>query len=265
MLARMEEGPRTHRDTLAFALTIAGATLWTLVPCLVLMRDRAHGRELAQLATMITGATLGAWIAASVWRRVDLATAGVAGAIPIALMIGTFSYYRTGAISIELRHLGLMTAGAASAVAGAWLGRKATRARRPLAAAFVMQGTAVLGALPLLVLHAAGHDIPRTFVALLLLAIGASVGAILCGEVQPRAVAGRTFLIVFSMYAVMALDPHSHIGAGKLVGGGLIAGGFLAGIASIFTSLVAVRRERRAAAAATTRRPDLPPAKIVER
>ncbi|MBZ0238638.1 MAG: hypothetical protein K8M05_40380 [Deltaproteobacteria bacterium] len=249
-------GPHTHRDTLAFALTILGASFWALFPAAMLLRDNGVGPELGFPAVMVTGALLGSWAGASLWRHVAWPTPLVAAGLVAATFIVVRQEYRGQGIGPL--HFTCVASAVAGAALGARIGWRTRVPQRALAMAFIAlagPATVLLAIAVVAVLGYEGNEGVLGWSVLLSIIPAASIAARLGGPTPPE----RFALCLFGMLSLAvaaALHRQPEYGLAK----GILMGLFFAGIQTLVAT-IPVRRH-------FLRRPvrdELPPAQVVER
>ncbi len=234
----MSDAPRTHRDTLAFVLTMAGATCWAVFPVAGIMSEHGVGSGFMRLClSLVAGGFLGALAAATVVRSIALLTAGVAGALCAGLAIGAIRFVRVGALPLEVTDLAVTISVAIAAVGGAALGRRSRRAWPGLVVALITLSTVAICGAGLAILESLGHEhVGLTVLAMFVAPIPAIVlGMVAFREARPGAVAGSVFVVLASMNLIMAV-----VNGGEGSTFGMILGGmFFSALAAGGTAIVA--------------------------
>ncbi len=264
----MAGAPRTHRDTIAFALTILGAATWSVFPAIALLHERLPARALTPdliLATaLVVGAALGAASAATLWRQVVLATAGVAGALAAALALGVMGLIDHGGSTAPLAAL-LATVGvtALAAVGGAVIGRRTKRPWPGLVAAWIVLAASGMAWAGLGLAAVRGASLGAGLITTVLLGaslLGAVAAGLLDRRARTRSMAAWLLGLEVSTFATVALNEDSSAAGvvGVFIGGVLLS---LLFVGAAALGLAAVRRHQPPPTVEAT----VPTAEVVER
>lgn len=246
---------RTHRDTLAFVLTILGATLWSMWPASMVMAERRLGPEVGIPLLFGAGACVGAWTGVTVWRHVATWLPPLVAGVVASAVVMIQRQSVDGTTDLDLfRIAGVVCAVAGSAV-GVALGRRARVPRRALAAVWITLGGPALLLLGIAGAAALGADVDSGWLKLIVFfspVPAAAAATWLCGAVRPR----DFTLGLWGLLSVGVL-------MGRPEGDALVAFvlvpifcGFIALVASVPVRLVHDRRPARE---------DLPSAQVIER
>jgi len=251
----VQAGSRTHRDTLAFVLTILGATLWSAWPASMVIAERRLGPEVGIPLLFGAGACVGAWAGVTVWRHVatwlpPLVAGAVASAVVVIQRQST-----DGTMALDLYRLIGVAGAVAGGAAGVALGRRARSPRRTIAAVWITLGGPALLMLAIAGAAALGADVDRGWLVLIVLVApvpAAATAAWLCGAVRPRDFTLGLWGLL-SVGVLMGRPEEDAVVAFVIV---TIVCGFIALVASVPVRLVHDRRPVRE---------ELPPAQVVER
>jgi hypothetical protein len=257
----MTASARTHRDTLAFVLTIVGATAWAAFPLGTVLQQYTDDPAAGLLTVATAGAFLGAWSAATVWRRVALATAAVAGALCGVLVVGALDLNACRRISISARDALMIGGVAAAAAGGASLGRMFRTPRTSLVAAWITISSLALIGLGVAIARSLGYEPDDEGNGLLVLVgglPGAIIAMILCNGYARRSTAWHLVILSVAGFMIVAFagPDHEQQRDGALAGG--LIGVLLAAHAAIAHWLVHAVSDRWI-------RPTVPTAKVVDR
>ncbi|MBE7451994.1 MAG: hypothetical protein HS111_24840 [Kofleriaceae bacterium] len=263
----MDGVARTHRDTIAFVLAILGAATWSVFPTIALLHDRlpdrALGTDLILATALVVGAALGAASAATLWRQVALATAGVAGALTAALAVGVMGQIDRGASTAPLAALLTVLVTALAAVGGAVIGRRTRRPWPGLVAAWIVLAASGMAWAGLGLAAVRGASIGAGLITTALLVaslLGAVAAGLLDRRARPSSMAAWLLGLEVSTFAIVALNEDSS--AAGVVGvfiGGLLLSLLFVGAAAL--GLAAVRRHQPPPTVEAT----VPTAEVVER
>jgi len=246
----------THRDTLAFMLTILGASVWAMVPAVAALEGEGLGPNVGISVVFAVGGLLGAWSGTTVWRHVSWTVPAIAAGIIAAGIMELRHHAQTGSFGIETSAVAAVAAAAAGGAVGAMLGRSARSVRRTLVAAWITfsgPGLVGVGAGVSLVLGYVPTDSAVWLVYASFLP-GAILAAVFCRNVHPGAFFSVLFLLLLSFFLIAA----SKGGAGA---GGAFVGALLFSAVVAAISAIPIRIAYRPEAAAA----DLPTATLVDR
>lgn len=259
----MAGGAHTHRDTLAFVLSIIGAIAWSMLPVGGLLYGPGEDPAGGLLTIALVGALLGAWTAASVWREVHPSIAAMAGGLCMAALVGANDLVHRARISVDVFEVVTIALVALAAFGGAVVGRRAEIPRVALTASWITIGASAIGGAGLVVLEA-NHALPghpaMVLVAFLIPFAGALLAAWFC-HVRPGALAGRLFLLSTSAAGFLVLTTPDFDGedTGNLMASATAFGLILAAFGALAAWIGHTIRQRQQIA------PPLPSAHVVDR
>lgn len=213
----MSDTPRTHRDTLAFLLAMAGATTWALFPMVALLHHTNSSPVLAVL--LVFGPAIGAFSAAAVWRNVSPTTVGVAAALGAIVTVGTVeSFARGEARAFDLANVLAVSATVAAAVVAALLGRRWSRGWPGFVAALIILSSAGIAGLALawLAMFDASGPIVAAAVLLGCPLVSVILAALLCRDAEPPSIGGWVFFLIASITPSLVFSSETRHVAGVI-------------------------------------------------
>jgi hypothetical protein len=234
---------RTHRDTLAFVLVMAGMTACAMFPAIAFARESAHTEQSVVGLALCIGCLLGSAAAASTFREVAVATAAVAGALTSALSLGVVAFVnRRVVMTIDEMTVSIVLLSIIAAVAGTYVGR-AARPRPGLTAAAVVYASLGAGLIVLILLDPSAEEFGVVLTIAVVSPLVGTIAATLVCEGMPlraRSIAWWLFVLTMTMIVIAAIadsanaqDRRDHFG--PIVLGGAVIAGLLAGGAALVT------------------------------
>jgi hypothetical protein len=236
---------RTHRDTLAFVLVMAGMTAWAMFPAIALTRDSAQNEQSVVGLALCIGCLLGSAVAASTFRDVAVATAAVAGALTSALSLGVVVFAnRRVVMTLDELTASIVLLSTLAAIAGMYLGRT-LRPRPGLAAAAVVFASLGAGLILAFLLDPSDDDGVLVLVLAIIVltpTIGTVVATLLCEgmPLHARSVGWWLFGLMMTMIVIVAIadsanahDRHDHFG--PIILGGTVIGALVASGGALVT------------------------------